>query len=142
LSTTQTVTFTCHDSGSVDITVDGKAQTGNYATVKGDIDLGTWQFDKFMMYIPRTDYSIDQKGKYLTICGYGYVGTSYKLYYLFVSLPNDFETAESAGVGNVMVDNSNAPVEYFNLQGVRVANPTSGLYIRRQGTTTAKVLVK
>jgi hypothetical protein len=41
-----------------------------------------------------------------------------------------------------VVDNSNAPVEYFNLQGVRVANPTSGLYIRRQGTTTAKVLVK
>jgi hypothetical protein len=139
---TSTVAFTCHDSGSVDVVINGSTPTGMYGTIKGNIDLGTWQFDKFLIYIAGTDYSIDYKGKYLTICGYGYVGSSYALYYLFVSLPNDFETAESAGVGNVMVDNSNAPVEYFNLQGVRVANPTSGLYIRRQGTTTAKVLVK
>lgn len=47
-----------------------------------------------------------------------------------------------AGVSNVTVDDSNAPVEYFNLQGVRVANPENGLYIRRQGNTATKVLVK
>lgn len=33
-------------------------------------------------------------------------------------------------------------VEYFNLQGVRVANPENGLYIRRQGSKVSKVLVK
>ena len=37
---------------------------------------------------------------------------------------------------------ANAPVEYFNLQGVRVANPENGLYIRRQGNKTTKVAVK
>lgn len=37
---------------------------------------------------------------------------------------------------------ANAPVEYFNLQGVRVANPENGLYIRRQGNKTTKVVVK
>ncbi len=36
----------------------------------------------------------------------------------------------------------NAPVEYFNLQGIRVANPENGLYIRRQGNKVTKVIVK
>lgn len=50
---------------------------------------------------------------------------------------------EDAGIANVVVDNNtNAPVEYFNLQGVRVDNPAAGLYIRRQGNKTIKVLVK
>ncbi|MGM9861391.1 MAG: hypothetical protein ACI30W_02225 [Muribaculaceae bacterium] len=47
----------------------------------------------------------------------------------------------TAGVEDVAVD-ANAPAEFFNLQGVRVAVPTSGLYIRRQGNTATKVLVK
>ena len=47
-----------------------------------------------------------------------------------------------AGVANVAVADENAPVEYFNLQGVRVANPENGLYIRRQGNTVTNVLVK
>ncbi len=44
-------------------------------------------------------------------------------------------------VNDAAVD-ANAPVEYFNLQGIRVANPENGLYIRRQGRTVSKVLVK
>ncbi len=43
-----------------------------------------------------------------------------------------------AGVEGVVVD-ENAPVEYFNLQGIRVANPENGVFIRRQGATTTKV---
>lgn len=45
------------------------------------------------------------------------------------------------GVENINAD-ANAPVEYYNLQGVRVANPENGLYIRRQGNKATKVLVK
>ena len=44
------------------------------------------------------------------------------------------------GIASVAADG--AAAEYFNLQGIRVANPTSGLYIRRQGNTATKVLVK
>ena len=36
----------------------------------------------------------------------------------------------------------NAPVEYYNLQGIRVANPENGIFIRRQGNKATKVLVK
>ncbi len=48
-------------------------------------------------------------------------------------------TYDAAGLSNVTVDDENAPVEYFNLQGIRVANPEAGIYIRRQGNNTTKV---
>ena len=47
----------------------------------------------------------------------------------------------TTGIDDVTVD-ENAPVEYYNLQGVRVENPANGLYIRRQGNKATKVLVK
>ena len=40
------------------------------------------------------------------------------------------------------IDNSNAPVEYYNLNGVKVANPSNGVFIRKQGTITSKVILK
>lgn len=47
------------------------------------------------------------------------------------------------GIKDVISDSdNNAPVEYYNLQGVRVANPENGLYIRRQGAEVTKVVVK
>lgn len=53
----------------------------------------------------------------------------------FPNLPGYIENS----VGNVTVD-ANAPVEYFNLQGVRVQNPENGLFIRRQGNSVSKVV--
>lgn len=57
------------------------------------------------------------------------------------NLPMLFKEGKSDGIADITVD-ENAPVEYFNLQGVRVANPENGLYIRRQGNKATKVLVK
>lgn len=49
----------------------------------------------------------------------------------------------NTGINSIVTEEDvNAPVEYYNLQGVRVANPESGLYIRRQGNKVTKVLVK
>ena len=53
-----------------------------------------------------------------------------------------FDVNSEAGVNDIVVDEANAPVEYYNLQGVRVANPENGLYIRVQGKKATKVLVK
>lgn len=48
----------------------------------------------------------------------------------------------TAGVDDILSeDNANAPVEYFNLQGIRVDNPSGGIFIRRQGTKTEKVAI-
>ncbi|MCM1067244.1 MAG: hypothetical protein NC418_06705 [Muribaculaceae bacterium] len=50
---------------------------------------------------------------------------------------------EPAGVADIIVgDDSNAPVEYYNLHGMRVAQPEAGLYIMRQGKSVKKVYIK
>ncbi len=41
-----------------------------------------------------------------------------------------------------MVETDNAPVEYFNLQGVKVETPATGMYIRRQGSKVTKVIIR
>lgn len=50
-----------------------------------------------------------------------------------------------AGINGVTaVENENAPVEYYNLQGMRINNVENnpGLYIRKQGDKATKVYVK
>ncbi len=49
-----------------------------------------------------------------------------------------------AGIEEVAADaaDTSAPVEYFNLQGVRVANPQGGVFIRRQGSNVTKEYIK
>lgn len=47
------------------------------------------------------------------------------------------------GVNNIEIEENNAPVEYFNLNGVRVQGElVPGLYIKRQGTEASKVVVR
>lgn len=52
----------------------------------------------------------------------------------------------TAGVENIAADaefDATAPVEYYNLQGVRVANPEAGqLLIKRQGSKASKVVIR
>lgn len=46
-----------------------------------------------------------------------------------------------SGVESIEGDNADAPVEYFNLQGIKVENPANGIYIRRQGNKVEKIHV-
>lgn len=46
----------------------------------------------------------------------------------------------SVAVEEVEVD-VNAPVEYYNLQGVKVVNPENGIFIKKQGTKVEKVVL-
>ena len=52
------------------------------------------------------------------------------------------ENGSTTGIESIAVDAANGEVEYFNLQGQRVANPAAGLYIMRQGNEVRKALVK
>ncbi|MCH5245218.1 MAG: leucine-rich repeat domain-containing protein [Muribaculaceae bacterium] len=55
---------------------------------------------------------------------------------------------EHDGINEVLVDNRDetdvdwSRAEYYNLQGVRVENPTSGLYIQRVGTHFRKIIIR
>ena len=51
------------------------------------------------------------------------------------------EIISLTGVEEIAVD-ENAPVEYYNLQGVKVDEPTNGTYIKVQGNKTTKVYIK
>ncbi len=48
----------------------------------------------------------------------------------------------TSGIQNVDTEAENAPVEYFNLQGVRVAAPQGGIFLRRQGSKVEKVVIR
>lgn len=65
------------------------------------------------------------------------------VYYLsdmYLNFGGKMYPAATTGISEV--EAADAPVEYFNLQGIRVENPENGLYIRRQGGKVSKVLVK
>ena len=50
-------------------------------------------------------------------------------------VPADYVTAIET------IEAENAPVEYYNLQGVKVANPENGLFIKKQGNKATKVVL-
>lgn len=48
-----------------------------------------------------------------------------------------------SGLGTVEIAPADAPVEYYNLQGMRInGTPAPGIYIRRTGTTTEKIVIR
>ena len=51
-----------------------------------------------------------------------------------------FTTNQVTGVENIIIENQ-GNVEYYNLQGVKVANPENGVFIRVQGGKATKVIL-
>jgi hypothetical protein len=51
-----------------------------------------------------------------------------------------YTKSTTTSVSDINVENG--AVEYFNLQGVRVANPENGIYVRRQGNKVSKVVIR
>lgn len=84
------------------------------------------------------DYTYDDKGcptellvSYFDFDANEFVGQMRIVYHDYID----------AGVDSPIGDSATT-AEYYNLQGIRVASPTPGVYIRRQGNTTQKVIVK
>ena len=68
------------------------------------------------------------------------------------TVPTDNNTSETpaiktvtAGKASVAIESveaeANGPVEYYNLQGVKVANPENGIFIKKQGNKATKVVL-
>ncbi|MCH5215695.1 MAG: hypothetical protein J1F10_02040, partial [Muribaculaceae bacterium] len=74
----------------------------------------------------------------------GWDAFNQKKYYKGYPAFNWQEDDKSSSVGDVFGDevDENAPVEYYNLSGVRVSEPTPGIYIKKQGTKVTKVIVR
>ena len=53
-----------------------------------------------------------------------------------------FAVDNTSAVEGIEIEDANAPVEYYNLQGVKVAEPSNGIFIKVQGNKASKVYVK
>ena len=51
------------------------------------------------------------------------------------------KTSISTGVEAIEIADENTPVEYFNLQGIKVLEPENGIYIMRQGNKVKKIVI-
>ncbi|MGM9804220.1 MAG: hypothetical protein ACI308_08605 [Muribaculaceae bacterium] len=52
-------------------------------------------------------------------------------------------TPGSTDINSIEADaDVNAPVEYYNLQGVKVANPENGIFIKKQGAKATKIIAE
>lgn len=51
-------------------------------------------------------------------------------------------SAQTSTIDDIAADAASAPVEFYNMQGVKVSGNEPGLYIRRQGGKATKVIVK
>ncbi|MDE5669313.1 MAG: hypothetical protein K2I24_07240 [Duncaniella sp.] len=71
--------------------------------------------------------------------GYEYVDYPAPKNMLVFSYPDNGD--DQTAITDIDADND-APAEYYNLQGVRVDNPTAGIYICRKGDKTSKVVIR
>lgn len=84
---------------------------------------------------------------YHTVSAYGRLVDQYMQAYddrQSAFAPLEFVMKSVNGIENVTDEASEAPAEYYTIDGYRVSNPeaTPGLYIVRRGNETSKVLVK
>lgn len=59
-------------------------------------------------------------------------------YYAYFS----FDDPNYDSIKSVTTNDEETPVEYYNMQGMRISNPENGIFIRRQGSNTSKVMIK
>ena len=93
-----------------------------------DIRLGTTTLNDGVTYYARA------RAQYAT--PEGTLSTDYSPVITFV-----YSDTENA-VDDITIDNSGAPSAVYDLQGRTITNPKAGLYIRRQGSTVTKELIR
>lgn len=110
-------------------------------------ELGTWDIVNSNRYVPESDATRNVTVNMPTEFKY-YEGSGSDSWIIAAgtySFSMNFSTnmltvTNEAGVTSIL--DENAPVEYYNLQGVKVTNPEKGMYIIKQGKKTAKVIVR
>lgn len=81
------------------------------------------------------EYSIPVSGGNYTV-GVQAISTANETYSAFTTA-----TAGTSGIADIKSDNSDSPAYYYNLQGMRVDNPTKGqLLIKVQGNNASKIV--
>lgn len=107
---------------------------------------------QFLAYYSKYNISYNESTKTINMpgnsCFVGWPTSSEAAYKQMDSAKNPYagyiQLPTPAAIDGIAVNaDENAPVEYFNLQGVKLANPEAGqVVIRRQGSNVSKIYVK
>ena len=62
--------------------------------------------------------------------------------WLYAGHESDLVNVTKPSAVRTLDTDSTEPAEYYNLQGIRVANPEPGIYIVKKGNTTTKHVVR
>lgn len=130
----------------------GEQQSVYDYLISRDPELKEWLDANVIHDIEDYDYTTDQfYTKTLTCTGLAFASRDMNV--IAISVVNSWNDDPSApmtyayifdfsqgGVNITEVTDKAEAVEYFNLQGVRVAEPSNGVYIRRQGHKVTKIV--
>lgn len=107
----------------------------------GDVTLETYsevfeEGDEDILEGYKYDYTYDENGNVSEYVSHMYDYDTYQ--YIPENKIVFHSYTKISGIENVAVD-TDAAAEYFDMQGRRVANPTNGIYIKRQGGKATKI---
>ena len=91
----------------------------------------TFAAEGFTTFDPATGITVDKEGTLEITVECATMGNPN-------TLTRSITISKTTGIDGIVAE-ENAPVEYYNLQGIRVENPANGIFIRRQGNKTTKV---
>lgn len=125
--------------------LDGYSQTHDVYinTIKNFVTKGTFNISSYSLptYAERV-VSAPRHAMAMVLVNTDYTGAVYYVDDTTITLPEfTYTSAVDTIIPDPVVD-ENAPVEYYNLQGVKIANPGPGLYIRVQGSKAEKILIR
>lgn len=123
-----------------------------YTTTPQDDFGGPWLCEKTYDYIegigsPKTFLLLPSGGGNLSAFGWDYPELTYVTEgednKVIFEAKGGIKLWEQAGVEAVTVDEDNSTAKWYNIQGLPVDNPTApGLYIRRSGTRSEKIVIR
>ena len=155
-----------YEINNIQMFEDGKDGETSYSKFRFHTKLGTWESGDTGTHYRPTEETLLNIGTGTSTTDVTTDGTGDKSWKVVTALTKDSETKadtyyvydlkldlfnneltidgtkHTTGVESISVEDSAAPVEYFNLQGVRVENPENGLYIVRQGNKVSKQLIR
>lgn len=99
---------------------------GEESLVSGEKNTYTYDTETGIILEAATDLCEDEEEGYLPF---------FKIVY-----SDPVDASKQSGIENIAID-ENAPVEYYNLQGVRVSNPENGIFIKKQAGKATKVIL-
>lgn len=121
------------------------SHTFNVVTTTPDL---TFSDMKQLWVLPRNGFGTVNSVTYQAAADYVSLESGKARLYLYVPgngiSAYEITDTEISGISDISIDNSSTKIEYYNLHGIKIAEGYlgSGIYIKKQGNKTSKVIIK